>query len=360
MPAQSKKQAISARIARGIQKGEVKPKAGTVSAEMAKMKPSSLKHFTKTEGDDFGKGAPPGDPLATARRAMGFGDERDEPLSVYTKKKWEPNLLKLLKAIAPFAISMQNYIDLGEEPSLINLGTLESVMGNQVAKKHPNITRMWNRLDNRAKKKLHSQLRNYLKELEILEDPQGHDYDSIKENCAGCNSNPCKCKSTQLTDIVKEMNGQPTGMTLNGKKIDTNSIEIDGIDRGDYPDFADAFISYAEYEDGTPLNDNELHKLSQAEGLWISTTVHDKQLYLEEVGSPTKGGTVMLNGKEVDTSSIEIDGIDRRDYPDFSDAYITGADFVDGTPLSDQEVQQLENENYGLVNDLIHDKQLYM
>lgn len=49
MPAKSEKQAIAARIARGIQKGEVQPKAGTASAEMAKMKPSSLKHFTKME-----------------------------------------------------------------------------------------------------------------------------------------------------------------------------------------------------------------------------------------------------------------------------------------------------------------------
>ena len=47
MPAKSEKQAIAARIARGIQKGEVKPKAGTASAEMAKMDPSSLKDFTK-------------------------------------------------------------------------------------------------------------------------------------------------------------------------------------------------------------------------------------------------------------------------------------------------------------------------
>ena len=49
MPAKSEKQAIAARIARGIQKGEVKPKAGTASAEMAKMDPSSLKDFTKME-----------------------------------------------------------------------------------------------------------------------------------------------------------------------------------------------------------------------------------------------------------------------------------------------------------------------
>jgi len=41
------------------------------------------------------------------------------------------------------------------------------------------------------------------------------------------------------------------------------NIEIESIDTKDYPDFCDAFISYAEYEDGTPLSDWELDELSQ-------------------------------------------------------------------------------------------------
>jgi len=48
---------------------------------------------------------------------------------------------------------------------------------------------------------------------------------------------------------------------------------------------------------------------------------------------------VSLNGKPVDVRSIEIDGIDMNDYPDFVDAYIIAADYEDGTPLSDDEVQ---------------------
>ncbi len=31
------------------------------------------------------------------------------------------------------------------------------------------------------------------------------------------------------------------------------NVEFDGIDTGDYPDFCDAYIVYAEHEDGTPL-----------------------------------------------------------------------------------------------------------
>ena len=69
---------------------------------------------------------------------------------------------------------------------------------------------------------------------------------------------------------------------------------------------------------------------------------------------------VSLNGKPVDIRSIEIDGVDIEDYPDFVDAYIIAADYEDGTPLSDEELQELQDENYGIVGELIHDRQLYL
>ena len=58
-----------------------------------------------------------------------------------------------------------------------------------------------------------------------------------------------------------------------------------------------------------------------------------------------------LNGKLVDTNSIEIDG----DYP--SDVFIISADFEDGTQLSDEEVQQLEREYPNLAGEIGYDKQ---
>ena len=42
-------------------------------------------------------------------------------------------------------------------------------------------------------------------------------------------------------------------------KIDM--VEVDGIDYGDYPDFCDAFISYAEY-DGVEMTDKQLDELN--------------------------------------------------------------------------------------------------
>lgn len=49
--------------------------------------------------------------------------------------------------------------------------------------------------------------------------------------------------------------------------METNSlslknVEFDQIDHGDYPDFSDAYICYAEHADGTPLTEEELEALS--------------------------------------------------------------------------------------------------
>ena len=40
------------------------------------------------------------------------------------------------------------------------------------------------------------------------------------------------------------------------------NITVENVDTKDYPDFSDAFISYAEHEDGTPYTDAELDAIS--------------------------------------------------------------------------------------------------
>ena len=52
--------------------------------------------------------------------------------------------------------------------------------------------------------------------------------------------------------------------------------------------------------------------------------------------------------KERKIVDIEIDGIDTKDYPDFCDAYISGACYNDGTPLTEEELEEL-NEDRDLV-----------
>ena len=55
-------------------------------------------------------------------------------------------------------------------------------------------------------------------------------------------------------------------------------------------------------------------------------------------------------------TNIEVDGVNQRDYPDFSDAYISYAVWKDsGRELTDEELEQLTDENGDLVNELSHE-----
>lgn len=50
-------------------------------------------------------------------------------------------------------------------------------------------------------------------------------------------------------------------MIISGKKVNPLSLEFEGVDFRDYPDFCDSYISYAEFMDFTVLNDDELDLL---------------------------------------------------------------------------------------------------
>jgi len=71
----------------------------------------------------------------------------------------------------------------------------------------------------------------------------------------------------------------------------------------------------------------------------------------------TQQVTLTLNGREVDLHSINIEGVDRQDYPDFCDAFISEAVWMNnGTALDDEELEQLTEENGCLVNELAHEQ----
>ena len=61
--------------------------------------------------------------------------------------------------------------------------------------------------------------------------------------------------------------------------IDWSTVELDGIDRRDYPDFCDAYISYAEFSDGTPLDDDQLEEATGRFGDRILNLILNRQLY---------------------------------------------------------------------------------
>jgi hypothetical protein len=90
---------------------------------------------------------------------------------------------------------------------------------------------------------------------------------------------------------------------------------------------------------------DKLHGVSVPD---MSETKHD-MLDEEPVGK------IEINGKPVNLKSLEVDGVDTRDYPDFSDAYLTYAEFEDGTPLSDDEIELFQNKHDDLVYQVAYD-----
>ena len=89
-----------------------------------------------------------------------------------------------------------------------------------------------------------------------------------------------KVKAVPATSGIKENKYSEGPFTVDGKLVDTQSIEIGNIDRNDYPDFVDAGVESAQFEDGTPLNDNQIDKLNDMAYYWINKTIHDQQLYM--------------------------------------------------------------------------------
>lgn len=52
------------------------------------------------------------------------------------------------------------------------------------------------------------------------------------------------------------------------KEIAWDTLEVDGIDYRDYPEFCDAYICYGEYTDGTEIEDEVLENLSTSDVLY--------------------------------------------------------------------------------------------
>lgn len=59
-----------------------------------------------------------------------------------------------------------------------------------------------------------------------------------------------------------------------------------------------------------------------------------------------------MKHKEIDFSTLQVDGIDTRDYPDFCDAFICYGEYTDGTPLEEVDLQAL-NDDASLIYELV-------
>ena len=62
---------------------------------------------------------------------------------------------------------------------------------------------------------------------------------------------------------------------------------------------------------------------------------------------------IKINGKEVHYGTIMVDGVDHNDYPDYCDAYIYEASFVDGGELNDFEIDELNDRYPEIISEII-------
>ena len=65
---------------------------------------------------------------------------------------------------------------------------------------------------------------------------------------------------------------------------------------------------------------------------------------------------ITVNEKIVDVGSLEIDGVDHRDAPDFSDAFFSAGQFKDGSDMSDDDLNELANQHPELLEEMIYNK----
>ena len=101
--------------------------------------------------------------------------------------------------------------------------------------------------------------------------------------------------------------------------------------------------------------DRELAKLKRIEkntDAWVKQCKKDgiivlKRRYVDE-------NRCLIN-RIVDVSSLEIDGVDYRDAPDFCDAFFSAGQYEDGTKMSDEDLDALKENHPNLFYDLIYD-----
>lgn len=63
----------------------------------------------------------------------------------------------------------------------------------------------------------------------------------------------------------------------------------------------------------------------------------------------------MIIFKDKRVVDLQVDGVDGRDYPDFSDAYFSYGCYEDGTELTDEELNELTDSHGDIVNQMAFD-----
>lgn len=277
----------------------------------------------------------------------------------------ETEIKKIVQYLAREATKYQDMIGLDAAHD-IDISGLQSAIEDSNNKK---ILNFWNKLSSKQKNEIHDMVSTYLYNKALKADPDYYGDDQptpVNYKLSSKTATPTKAPAGgNEAKLIKSL----------AKKAEDwmNYVDIDSPENISYDDFEEFVINDPKNKKlqafwnsmGNKKQENLFYKVVDVlekkygdgddmyEGRNLSNIA--KKIIKENKSTP-----LMLNGKEVDEKSIEIEGVDRRDYPDFSDAYISAANYMDGTPLSDKEIEELDAQNNELVHEKIQDDQLYM
>ena len=135
---------------------------------------------------------------------------------------------------------------------------------------------------------------------------------------------------TTKTSNLSEGNTDPKLVDLT--KLDFNSIEVDGVDPNDAPDYADAYVDYAEYKDGTPLTDEEIDYLND---------------YHSAIAQEHLSGVYEEVSEEIQEEKVEE--VKEETVNESREAYLTklveNALGIDTTPVAEEANEEMVEEN---------------
>lgn len=278
-----------------------------------------------------------------------------------TKPAINPETLKkIVQYLAKEAEHFQNYV--GVDASYdVEFGTIDDIITDSKNKKLQNF---WRSLSDKQQMEVFNMIHQYLLNKEIKKDPEYFGDETVQPI------------NYVLSAKTKAVGPAPKGDVLSKlvKKLAKdaedwmNYLDLDSPEQITFHEFVDRVI---EDPDTSPKIKNYWNSLrgKQQEDLFEKVVAVLEKKYgssdemyegrnlskiAKKVIKESRGAPLMLNGKEVEKGSLEVDGVDSKDYPDFSDAYIAAGNYIDGTPLNDEEIAQLEDENYGLAHELAH------
>lgn len=176
--------------------------------------------------------------------------------------------------------------------------------------------------------------------------PEGSTYDEFIQSLNSMQ------ESSQELHRIQELAGMPP-MAMPAVNEGSMKRKIDDL----YYDFQETNTLPPDVDDDTYLAAVAKFLSSQDIGpeyhedigeLFIDMRDHaeDDHDYANAVDAEQYDDEDMMEGAapEIDYDSLEVDGIDTSDYPDFSDAYFSSGEYVDGTPIPGEVLDDLARD----------------